>query len=502
MGNENVEYKRAKTSHIALSMMVGAGQMAFYILMASATYIGNANFGILVVVTGIIMTLSRVFDGITDPVVAFVIERYNGKHGKVRLFLGIGWAIMALATTLMCNIGAKMGLTGAAGIAIFVLFYAIYIIGYTFSGVAGSVMGNIITNDPKQRPTISVWSTAYSYLAPMIVNVILMTAVLPKYNGIQGTEYFAEANIYVCVIALIFYVLAIIGISPYDKPENFEGLTKKDEEEEKVSFKDMIACIKENKELQRYMVAACSDKLAQTIGGAAVVTTMLNGIIVGSMQMSTYLSVIGMLPSIIFAIFGARAAGRDGNKAVMVRWTKICMGANIVYALIILFGPLTEVGGLLNGTTKSMATAAIMALLFVGFNFITNGAKMVVSVATNALRMDIIDYELDRTGKYMPATVSATYSFIDKLISSFAATIATAMVGIIGYTTTTPQQGDPLTWGVKIMTVILLVGFPIIGWICTLVSMKNSELSKEKMEEVQKNISEKKAAIIAQGEAH
>lgn len=138
-----------------------------------------------------------------------------------------------------------------------------------------------------------------------------------------------------------------------------------------------------------------------------------------------------------------------------------------------------------------------MAIAFILFTFSNNGMKMVVSVATNSFRLDVVDYELDRSGKYMPATVSATYSFIDKIVSSFGATIATLMIGIIGYTNTAPQQGDPLTWGVKIMTVILMIGFPIAGWICTLVAMKNSELTYEKMGEVQKSIADKKKAALS-----
>ena len=70
------------------------------------------------------------------------------------------------------------------------------------------------------------------------------------------------------------------------------------------------------------------------------------------------------------------------------------------------------------------------------------------------------------------------------------------MIGLIGYTTTAPQQGDPLTFGVRVMTVILLIGFPIVGWICTLLAMKNSELTYEKMEEIQKSIGEKKKAAV------
>jgi len=499
VADDGVEYKRAKTIHIALSTMTGAGQMVFYMLMTAATYIGNANFGILVAVTGLIITASRVLDGVTDPVIAYVLERYNGRLGKVRFAILTGWALMALATTLMCNIGPKFGFAGPMGIFYFIACYAIYIIGYTFVSIAGAINANILTNDPKQRPTLSVWNTAYSYLVPMIMSVVASAVILPRFNNIQGTEYFATLNLVVITVSLCFYILACVGIRKYDIPENYEGISEDGNKDVKPSFKDMTALIKENKELQRYIIAASSDKLAQTVGSASVVTTMLYGIMLGSMSMSTIISAVAMLPSIIFAIIGAKIAGKKGNRHVMIQWTWACIVLNIMYAIFLLVAPISAVGGLMNGNATSIAIP--MAVLFGMFTFGNSAVKMVVSVATGALRMDIVDYELDRTGKYMPATVSATYSFLDKIISAFGATIATAFIGIIGYTTTTPQQGDPLTMGVKICTVILLIGFPIIGWVCTLCAMKNSQITKEKMVEVQKNIAEKKAAMIASGEA-
>lgn len=139
---DGVNYKRAKTWQIALGMMTGAGQMAFYMLMTSATYIGNANFGILVAVTGVIITASRLFDGVSDPIVAFLIERFNSKYGKIRIFMMIGWALMALATTTMCNIFPNFGFTGVIGIITFSIAYAVYILGYTFVGVSTSIVGN------------------------------------------------------------------------------------------------------------------------------------------------------------------------------------------------------------------------------------------------------------------------------------------------------------------------------------------------------------------------
>lgn len=497
---EKLQYKKAKTWQIALATMTGAGQMVFYMLMTSATYIGNANFGILVAVTGVIITASRILDGVTDPLIAYFLERFDSKRfGKVRFSIMVGWALMALATTLMCNLGPALHLTGIAGIIYFIVCYAIYIIGYTFVSIAGAINANILPNDPKQRPTLAVWNTTYSYLTPMIMSMVSMAVILPKFDNIQGTPYFGTLNIVVIVISLVFYILACIGIAPYDVPESFESIGSVEQEDAKPSLQDMKALIKENKELQRYIVSASSDKLAQTIGSAAVVSTMLYGIMLGSMAMATILSAVSMLPSILFAVIGAKIAGKRGSRHVMIQWTWACIVINLLYAVFLLFAPTSQVGGLMNGEVTGMAIA--LAAVFMGLNFANSSVKMVVSVATNSLRMDIVDYELDRSGRYLPATVSATYSFIDKVISAFGATIATAFIGIIGYTTTTPQQGDPLTTGVKLITILLMIGFPIIGWVCTLCAMDNSELTREKMVEVQKSIAEKKAAIIESGEA-
>lgn len=481
---DGVAYRRARTWQIALSQFSKAAPMCFYMLMSYATYIGNSGYGILVGVTGVIITATRIFDGVTDPVCAYIIERTNTRFGKIRIFMLAGWAIMSLATTTMCTWGAGH-LSGVSGLIFFIVCYMVYIIGYTLSGIAGAMIGPVMTNDPKQRPMLNVWSTVYSYLTPMVISMVGMVALLPKYNNEIATPFLSAYNLVVVVIALVLYLISCIGIAPFDKTENFKGVSVGKSEEQKTSFKDMWSLIKDNKELQRYMVAACSDKLAQTIGSAAVVTTMLYGIMIGNMSISTVISTVAMLPSIIFAIIGAKLAGKHGNKKTMVIWTWVCIVLNALFAAFLLF----------TDTTK-ITVAIIPTAVFFLFTFGNNATKMVVSTSTEAMRMDVIDYELYRTGKYMPASVSATYSFIDKIISAFGASIATALIGIIGYTSTTPQQGDPLTTGVRVMTVVLFCGFPIIGWLCTIVSMKKCTLTREKMIDVQKSIAEKKAAAI------
>ncbi len=497
MSENTVTYRKAKTGHIILSQMTGIMQMAFYVLLGYAVYIGNLGFAIATGLVGVLITLSRIFDGITDPIIALIIEKFNSKFGKMRFFLFLGWFFMALATTLMCNlVGGKFSFgpdetfSNPMGILSFILIYMVYIIGYTFSSCTGALTGNILTNDPKQRPMLGVWSTIYSYLAPMIISMVIITAILPKY-GIPftledgTTDYsftmpvFQRANWIVIGVSFLALVGACIGLTPYDKPENFEGIEK----QPRITLKEMFKLLRDNKDLQRYVVAASSDKLAQTVGSQSVIAVMMYSIILGSMVGSSIVSAIAMLPSIAFAILGARLAGKKGNKQVTVKWSLLCIFWNIAFSVFLLLVP-----------GKSASSIGIPLILFFILMLGNNALKMVVSTAANAMRMDIVDYELYRSGRYLPATVSAVYSFLDKLVSALAPMLATLMIGIVGYTgSKIPMASDELTMGIRLITIALFCGLPIIGWICTLFAMKKFTLTKEEMERIQGEIAQKKA---------
>ncbi len=491
-------YRRAKTWHIALSQMTGIMQMAFYVLLGYASYIGNLGFAITTALVGVLITLSRVFDSVTDPIIALTIEKFSSKHGKMRFFLIVGWVLMAASTTLMCNVLAgRFGflqdgrVSNPWGVLVFIAVYALYIIGYTFTSCTANMTGNILTNDPKQRPTLGVWATVYSYLSPMIVAGVITTVLLPRFgipfiNELGNQDYdwtvavFQRSNIIVIAVSFIALVLSCIGLAPYDRPENFTGLKKNSTP----TMKEMFSLLRENRELGRYIVAASSDKLAQTVGSQSFIMTMLYGVLLGSMVGSTIVSIIAMMPSIVFAIIGARLAGRQGNKKVMVTWTWVCIFWNVAFTAYLLLVP-----------AKSASGFGLSLILFFLLMLGNNALKMVVSTATNAMRMDVVDYELYRSGNYMPATVSAVYSFVDKMISALAPMIAAFLIGFVGYPgSRIPQASDTLTAGIRIITAALYCGMPIIGWICTLFAMRRFSLTKEKMEEIQADIAAKKAA--------
>ena len=487
---DGVQYRRAKLWQIILMACSSLSGMAIYIFIGQATYAASIGYGISTLIIGGLLTFTRIFDAITDPLLAFLYDRVNTPFGKVRPLMLIGWVIQSAGLLLLFSWASSKGF----GVGMFLLCYMIHLIGYTMVNMTAQTLPALMTNDPKQRPTVGVWQTVFNYIVPMVFTIILSTVLLPKYGEPAGANfnynqpYLTVAAYVTVIVSFVGILLCCIGVSAYDKPENFRGTNKTNE---RLKVKDMLNVLKSNKPLQSYIMAAASDKIAQQAGGATIVATMLNGILIGNMTIATYLSVGGMFPSIIFAIIGARYCSKHGNKEAIVNWAKYCIIANLV--MIAFFTVTWFTSG-----THSIASFGITMIIYILLTLVCNGFMMAGTTANTAFMADIIDYELDRSGKYIPAVISGTYSLIDKLVSSFSQLIATGCVALIGYTATLPQPGDSPTGPIFGVTMFLRYGLAILGWLCTLWAMRNCRLGKREMVEVQKRIEDKKAALQEQ----
>lgn len=473
---DGVQYRRAKMWQIILVACNALVGMSVYSLIGMASYSASIGYGISTAVVGVILTCTRILDGVTDPILAFIYDKVDTKFGRLRILLIGGFAIEAIALLAMFDFCSSKGL----GIVVFTLLYVVYVIGYTITNMTAQTLPAIMTNDPKQRPTIGVWQTAFNYMVPMIMTVVLNMVLLPKFGGNYNQDFLSAAVRFSMLVAAIGIILVSIGVSEYDKPEFYHGIKK----QEPLKMKDMLEVLKGNKPLQAYIAAQASDKIAQQTASQAVITTMLFGIIIGDMSMATMLSVISMLPSIVFAVFGAKYAGNHGSKNAIVTWTKVCM---VIATLMLVFFIVID--------PNTISNFGVTMIVYVLFTLALNGAKMCVTTADTSFMADIIDYELDRSGRYVPAVVSGTYSLIDKIISSLSALLATGAVALIGYTKSMPQPDEPLTTPIFVVTMVIYFGLPLIGWAITLIAMRNCKLTKEEMVEVQKRIATKKAEL-------
>lgn len=472
---DGVQYRRAKQWQIILYACNGLVGMSVYSLINLASYSASIGYGVTTIIIGYILTCTRILDGVTDPLLAFIYDRVNTRFGKLRVLLVTGYLVEAIALYGMFSVFSSKGF----GWITFTILYIVYIIGYTITNMTAQTIPAIMSNDPKQRPVIGVWTTAFNYFVPMIMMMILNMVLLPMFGGEYNQSFLTAACVVCLIMAAFGTVLVCIGVSEFDKPEYFSGIQKK---EEKLKLKDMIEVLAHNRPLQCYMVSNATDKIAQQTASQAVINTLLFGIVIGDMGISTMLTVISMIPSILFAAVGAKYAGKHGSRKAIVTWSCISMGISVITLIFFIVIEPTQIAVM-------MSPAMI---LYVLLTLAQNGSNMCITTANTAFMADTIDYELDRSGRYVPAVVTGTYSFIDKIVTAFSATVAAGAVALLGYTTTMPQPGEPCTDAIFWVAMAVKYGLPIIGWLCTLVAMKACKLDKEEMINVQKRIAEKK----------
>lgn len=472
---DGLQYRCAKWWQIALTMMSNGMSMTFYSLITLVSYAANVNYGIAMGLVGVLLTGSRVFDGIIDPAIALMIDRYTGKHGKIRFFTAIGWIIRAVSALLLF-VWANGG-----GVVLFVVLYLIYIVGNSLCDIAGNMASPIITTDPRQRPIVGVWGTAYSYLIPMVLMVVSNAVLLPMFGGEYNTAMLSTTALVYVPISLVFMLLSFIGIKDVDKPENFENFTASDE---KVGIKDMWHLLKDNRPFQMYCLHCVAASLGQQTMSQSIVSTLVFGILIGNIGLATIVSAVTSLPSIIFAILAGKFSGKFGSCRIAV----FSMATGTILSIL-------AVVYCYSIDMRTISQSMVPMVIFFGLLFLINAAKMCITTADNAMRSDVVDYELSRSGKYLPGVVTATYNFINQFISSLGTTIAAVGVSLIGYVNTVPQPTDAPTPEIKAMGLFLYFGIPLLGWVIGLVAMKFYALTPEKMIEVQKDINEKKAEL-------
>lgn len=489
---DGVQYRKAPLPSLIMGMAFEGVGVVAYLLIGFATMVGTQGFGIATVTVGVILTVCRIWDGLDDPIAAIVFEKINPKFGKIRLFMIVGWAICSLGLLLLYNI-ASGKVDGVLGIVVFVISYLLYDLGYTIRAVGAGTTATVITNDPTQRPMTTAIGTVYSYGVPIICTNLITFVILPKYNNQYNLPMLSETCLWLLGLSFILLIVAVIGVWKVDKPETFEAIKlsedgKKNEEKKKVTLREMFAVLKDNRAMQMHIITGVSDKLAQQTASQSIIATLMNGVLIGSYIASTMVGNVSKIVGIGGLFVGGLLIARWGAKKATVAWSWISIavaGVTVLFCLL-LGGPA--------GMSK-IGVMGIPVIIYAALMILRDVSSMILNATNGARAADVTDYEYMRSGNYLPAVVSAAYSFIDKIVSSFGTLMATSCIALVGYVETVPQMGDKPTWPIFWMAMFLNFGMQIIGWIFNLISMKFYPLDKEKMIEVQKTLVERKKAI-------
>lgn len=474
-----ITYNRAKPWQIGFFALNNTATNLYMFLFMFISYYATGIAGLLVVAVSTILTAMRIFDGITDPIIGFIIDKTKTKLGKFRPYMLIGNVILAITSVIIFK--TTHLLPQGLRIFYFIFIYVLYIIGYTFQTATTKSAQTVLTNDPKQRPLFTLFDAIYNTALFIGMQVIVSTVLVPKYGGFTN-GLFNDLLVIVLPVSLLFTVLAIASIWNKDVEKNWGT-----GEVTKVRFRDYWPVIKRNRPLQMLIVSASTDKLANSVKGNATTTVIIYGILIANYALSGQLMLITAVPTILITLFGIQYARRLGIKKayVVATWLSIILS-------LVLFGFMW----LVDLKTISLNPINLTTVLYLIILSLLGGVVAIGGNIVIPMIADTSDYETYRSGQYIPGMIGTIFSFVDKLISSLATVIVGALVAIIGYKTVLPQVGETATPELFWIGMVFFIFVPILGWIASLISMKYYKLDGEEMKRIQQDIHDRSKVTI------
>lgn len=475
--NSKVIYNTASTPQIGMFVLNNTATNLYMFFMMFISYYATGIAGLLVVAVTTIMTAMRIFDGITDPIIGFIIDKTESRVGKFRPYMVLGNVILAVSVFMMHKTTHLV--PENLRLLYFILIYSVYIIGYTFQTACTKAAQTVLTNDPKQRPMFTLFDGIFNTIMFTGGQFVISNVLVPKHGGFT-MGFFNEMMSIVIVSSGIFTALSVLSLWKKDVKKNW-GVPS----DVQVKFRDYWPIIKGNKPLQMLIVAASADKLSTTVKQSSTTVIMLYGILLGNYALSGSLGLIMTPLSIVLTFVGISYARRLGQKKAYITATSVCI---FLGGLLLLFFVTADLRSIsltsFNGTT----------LIFILLLILQTGAISISSNIVIPMIADCSDYQTYMTGQYIPGMMGTIFSFVDKLISSFAASIVGVMVALIGFRQQLPTADTPPSTPLFWMTMFFFIGMPVIGWLTALTAMKFYELDGTRMVEIQQSIHDQRQA--------
>ncbi|MDX8348256.1 MFS transporter [Cognatiyoonia sp. IB215446] len=143
--------------------------------------------GIPVAIAGFVTTIVLIFDMITDPLIGYFSDRTQSRFGRRAPWMFVGAVVMALGMLglFMAPVEAAMG----AKLTWVIAAFGMATIGFTMCAIPYGAQAGEITQNPRERSTMTGWRMAFA-----TVGILVGGAVLP---GLAGAFGFPLAALYV-----------------------------------------------------------------------------------------------------------------------------------------------------------------------------------------------------------------------------------------------------------------------------------------------------------------
>lgn len=360
----------------------------------------------------VLILVARIWDAINDPIWgAFIDSRKPTKHGRFRPY--IFWFSIPLA------VSAILMFTKIPGVNYLVFAYITYIaygMMYTAVNIPYGSLASVITDDEKERSSLSMWRSIGAGVGGLPGTIILPMIV---YSTVEGSDVKTLDG---TKLTLAVAVLSIISIAVYFG--HFK-LTKeriappKNQGTGYNAFKTIAALLRNRPfvtlSLASMLLIAFQFYYQSTF-------TYLFADFYQKPGLYAMVSICTYLPMAIFIPIMNKMIDKFGKKELCAIGMAFAAIASFVLYFIHTDNP----------------------YVFLGFTFLSGLGQTFLVLEVWALVMDVIDFHELKTRRREEGTAYAFFSFTRKLGQTLAGVGLNALLAFINYDGTASQKGQLL----------------------------------------------------------
>lgn len=372
-----------------------------------------------------IIVVSKVWDAINDILIGNMVD--SKRIGKSKFMPWIAIGSVALVVTSIMIFTPVTGFSQSGKIAWCLGSYCLWSVAYTLINVPYGSLHSVITDDPKQRTTLSTFRSIGASLPAVLI--MILPKVVYKDNVLDANRLF--------VITIIFSICAFIVFFAMRKMVTERVVREEAPQAQKVSYISTLKSFFSNRAI-----------VAITIATVAVVifynsTMSVNNLVFqfyfNDASKATLAMIASYIPLVGFMPFASSIVAKIGKKKLI----SISGAISVFAGIIMLFLPITP-------DSKGI-------LLYVIGLMIVNVGCCVFQIIVWAIIADCIEMSYRKKGVREEASLYALYSFFRKLSQGIGSAIVALALSKVGYiesaTTQTPQASE----NIKNLYIIFLV---------------------------------------------
>ena len=355
----------------------------------------------------LLLIVVQVWDAINDPLIGSIVDADRHKY-KRNKFLTYIWAgsIGLIVGGACCFLPFPNAATWAKAV-IFIAGYVVWDAFYTVANVPYGSLLSLISNDVKDRASLSAWRSIGSIFGNMLPMVILPFIIYDKDNNLIGERVF--------IAALIMGALGFVCFQFMIRNTEIRVDTNVELSEEAPKFNVLKAF--GNFMKNRPAVGATLAAMGMFIGmqGATTAVTVIFQSYFKNVQISGIVQLFAMIPIVVFTPLARKAVARFGKKE-LATFGSICS----VVAGLGLFIVFPE------NTNLDLAIYIFCQLIYsLGLG--------IYSTVSWAMMGDAIDYNEWKTGAREEGTVYSLHSFFRKLAQGIGPSLVLIVMVALGY---------------------------------------------------------------------